>query len=382
MVITRNLPPLVGGMERLVWHIASELRPDYRLHVVGPAGCRTLLPSAVTASEIPVRPMAAFLLRTKLTSIWQALRLRPRLIIAGSGLTAPFAWLAARLCGARCVVYLHGLDIEARHPIYRLLWRPFFRRFDRILVNSRFTEQLARSAGVPAKHIAILHPGVDLPDPRGAPNQTVSFRERHGLGDHPILLYVGRITARKGLAGFAQDVLPQILNQQPETRLVVIGDEPTQALHHQSGERQRVIDALRALHLEDRVLFLRNIDDDALRAAYFSADALVFPVQERPGDHEGFGMVAIEAAAHGLPTVAFASGGVVDAIEDGTSGRLIPPGDTRAFADAVLEIVARADPASRRAACRQFAERFAWPLFGEALRSSCRSGVADRSSKR
>lgn len=371
MVVTRNLPPLVGGMERLVWHIVDELRPVYHIHVIGPKGCRSRLPDGVTATEVRLKPMYLYLLITKLATLWHALRRQPELVFAGSGLTAPFAWLAARLCGARCIVYLHGLDIETRHPIYRLLWRPLFRRFDRILVNSRFTRQLAQSAGVPPKRITILHPGVNLPDPHGAPAQVVSFRERHGLGDHPVLLYVGRITARKGLAAFVQDILPQILSKRPDTRLLVIGNEPTQALHHQSGERQRVIDALRALHLGDRVLFLREINDDALHTVYFAADALVFPVQERPWDHEGFGMVAIEAAAHGLPTVAFASGGVVDAIDDYVSGRLIPAGDTRAFADAVLEIVERADTAHHRVACRHFAERFAWALFGEALRSSC-----------
>ncbi len=39
LVITRNLPPMVGGMERLVWHIVDELRVDYRAHVIGPQGC-------------------------------------------------------------------------------------------------------------------------------------------------------------------------------------------------------------------------------------------------------------------------------------------------------------------------------------------------------
>ena len=44
LIITRNLPPLVGGMERLVWHIVDELREAYRLHVIGPAGCGAHLP--------------------------------------------------------------------------------------------------------------------------------------------------------------------------------------------------------------------------------------------------------------------------------------------------------------------------------------------------
>ncbi len=380
IVVTRNLPPLVGGMERLVWHIVSELRAEYRVHVIGPAGCGRHLPDGVTASEVPINPMPAYILGTKLAALWQALRLRPQLVVAGSGLTAPFAWLAARFTGARCIVYLHGLDIEARHPIYRMLWRPFFRHCDQVLVNSRFTRQLARSAGIPEKRITVLNPGVDLPDLRDAADQSARFRQTYALGDRPVLLYVGRITARKGLAMFVQDILPQIISERPDARLVVIGDEPGHALHHQSGERQRVTEALASLNLGNRVLFLGDIDDKVLETAYFAADVLVFPVQERSHDHEGFGMVAVEAAAHGLPTVAFASGGVVDAVRDGVSGRLIPAGSGQAFADAVIEIVQRLEPSKRRAACRNFAEHFTWSSFGKTLRLLCSSSTTESPS--
>ena len=54
---------------------------------------------------------------------------------------------------------------------------------------------------------------------------------------------------------------------------------------------------------------LARVDDQRLSDAYFAADVMVFPVLDLPGDVEGFGMVAVEAAAHGLPTVAFAVGG-------------------------------------------------------------------------
>lgn len=372
LVVTRNLPPLVGGMERLIWHIVDELRADYRVHVVGPLGCMPYLPPDVTASEVPLKPLVWFLLRTLFAALWLALRRRPRIVLAGSGLTAPLAWLAARLTGARCIVYLHGLDIEVARRVYRLLWRPFFRRCDRVLVNSRFTRQLAIEAGIQPARIAILHPGVELPDMTDAPEQRAAFRERHGLGDAPLMLYVGRITARKGLAVFVREMLPQIIAKQPNAKLIVIGDEPLHALHHKDGERQRVTAVLKIHDLGDKVIFLSGIDDANLHAAYLAADVLVFPVQERPNDHEGFGMVAAEAAAHGLPTVAFAAGGVPDAVADGLSGRLIKINDNEGFAHAVIEQLT--DPATpqQRAARVRFAERFTWSTFGQSLHAMLR----------
>ena len=75
-------------------------------------------------------------------------------------------------------------------------------------------------------------------------------------------------------------------------------------------------------------------------------------------------MVAVEAAAHGLSTVAYATGGVVDAVADDVSGILVSPENARDFAAVVLRLLAQPLPAER---VRAFAERFAWPQFGAAL---------------
>ena len=93
----------------------------------------------------------------------------------------------------------------------------------------------------------------------------------------------------------------------------------------------------------------------------------MFPVREIPGDPEGFGMVAVEAAAHGLPTIAFATGGVTDAVAEGQSGRLVAPGDYAGFADAVLGALIEREPLRMRSV--DFARQFAWPKFGSQIRA-------------
>ncbi len=364
LLITRNLPPLVGGMERLVWHIADALAQQYRLHVIGPVGCAAHMPAGVSSNEIPIKPLWHFLWRVTWAAIIQAFRRKPSVVFAGSGLTAPFVWLAARLTGAKCVVYLHGLDIETQHPVYRLLWRPFFKRFDLVFVNSHFTQGLALGAGVSAERIRLLHPGVQLPAMDTANAQRQAFRQHHHLGSRPVLLYVGRITARKGLLPFIRDIFPTILAERPDTQLLVIGDEPTHALHQADSPRQKITEALLSQDNAHRVSFLSKQDDKQLSQAYFAADVHIFPVQETPGDYEGFGMVAIEAAAHGLPTVVFNVGGVADAVADGVSGRLIPAGDNAAFARAVHQLIENPIGSAHP---RQFAARFAWHEFDTQL---------------
>jgi phosphatidylinositol alpha-1,6-mannosyltransferase len=102
-------------------------------------------------------------------------------------------------------------------------------------------------------------------------------------------------------------------------------------------------------------------------------------VRDIAGDPEGFGMVAVEAAAHGLPTIAFATGGVVDAVGEGQSGHLIRPGDYNAFADAVLEVLTKYVPLRRH--CAGFARQFAWSEFGAQMCALLRELVAACSAR-
>ncbi len=218
LFITRNLPPLIGGMERLIWHMVEALSHDYHIHVIGPKGCKKSLPEKIGCDEIRTYPLLLFLWISKLITLWRAIRFRPQIVFAGSGLTAPFAWLAARMCRARSIVYLHGLDIDTAHPAYNLFWKPFIRRCDMVMVNSRFTRRLAVNAGILKQRIFILHPGVALPDYSKADAFRKNFRSRYNLDEKPVMLFVGRITARKGLAYFVEYILPKIIERIPEAR--------------------------------------------------------------------------------------------------------------------------------------------------------------------
>ncbi|HEY9110794.1 MAG TPA: glycosyltransferase family 4 protein [Rhodanobacteraceae bacterium] len=396
LIVTRNLPPLVGGMERLNWHMAEELSKVADVRIVGPEGSAALAPAGVMVREAPLKPLWKFLWRARSLARQEARHWNPDVVLAGSGLTAPIARSAARGCGARTAVYVHGLDVAVRHLVYRTIWLPAIRRADRVIANSRATAQLCRGIGVDPARIGIVHPGVGMPRdvyepspcatrhllPEGEgnrseplfprergrgegpdPRDAVGFRERHALGGRPLLLSVGRLSARKGLREFVTRALPRIVAVRPDTMLLIVGEAPNQALHAQAQTPCSIRAVAREVGLADNLLFLGTITDYIeLGAVYCTADVHVFPVREIRGDPEGFGMVAVEAAAHGLPTVAFATGGVVDAVGEGQSGHLIRPGDYNAFADAVLRALSQRDALRRRSI--DFARQFAWPEFG------------------
>ena len=366
MLITRNLPPLRGGMERLVQHIARALAERYDLTAIGPVGCGKFLPESVGSSEVAHRPLLRFLFGSTLRT-WQLTGdAALRVAIAGSGLTAPAAWWAARRSGARFVVYLHGLDIVAPSAIYRCGWLPFIRRADRVLVNSANTRNLAIAKGVRPEAIAILHPGTDLPVEEGEARR--NFRVAHGLGDKPIMLSVGRLTPRKGLSEFIRHALPRVLEKYPDAILLVIGADAKDAVRQSArSERRQIVQSAAEAGVSAAVRILPPCDDAVLSCAYRAADVYVFPVLDLPGDVEGFGMVAIEAAAHGLPTVGFGVGGVPDAIVDGSSGSLVAPKDYDGFAAQVNRWLASRGDRDVQVRCRSVASRFGWDQFGVRL---------------
>ena len=365
LLVTRNLPPLIGGMERLNWHMAQELARYGEVCVVGPTGSAALAPVGVTIVEVPLRPLWKFLFSAWFEARKLVRRWRPDIVIAGSGLTALPAWLASRGVGARTAAYVHGLDMVVPHPVYKRLWLPTLRRMQRVIANSEATRGLAISAGIAASRICIVHPGVQLPTPPAA-DVTKRFRAEFGLEDWPLLLSVGRLSTRKGIREFVTHALPRIVKAVPWATLLVVGDAPSDALYAGIQSIDSIKTAAAQAGVAERLRFLGQITDyQRLGVAYAAANVHVFPVRELPGDPEGFGMVAVEAAAHGLPTVAFATGGVIDAVTEGRSGHLVKAGDYDALADAVVHVLtSRTGLASE---CKEFARRFTWDAFGEGM---------------
>lgn len=414
LIITRNFPPLVGGMERLNWHMAAELARHAEVRVIAPRGARAQAPPGVVVVETPLRPLWRFLLAASWQALKQAIVFRPDIVLAGSGLTAPIALISAHLRvklakrssqlpspsgrgggddgsdhggsplharwrriamavrRAQAAAYVHGLDLAVAHALYRCLWLPAIRRLDCVIANSQATASLAQQVGVVPQRVPIVHPGVALPTLSGEECLVMrqQFRAQHGLGERPLLLSVGRLSTRKGLIPFVREVLPALVAANPDICLVIVGDIPKDALAAEAEPPAAIFAAAQAAGVADNCRYLGPLFGEALSAAYLAADVHVFPVREIAHDPEGFGMVAIEAAAHGLPTVAYATGGVVDAVSIGVSGLLVQPHDAVRFALAVRQLLAHPLPAD---AMQRFASSFAWERFGAKLFQACSS---------
>lgn len=361
LLVTRNLPPLLGGMERLNLELARTLSAWGELRVVGPTGAGNVL-AGIPTREVPPSPLSRFITLGTWRALGEARRFRPHVLVSGSGLAAPMMQVASWGGRNRRMVYVHGLDLVAPHPLYRAFWLPAIRRAELVVANSHNTRRLAVSAGVAPERIRILHPGTEIPvlDP-AAPER---FRTRFDLQGRKVLLSVGRLTARKGLREFVRDALPAIVAAHPDVVLAVVGDEAPHALHREEGSGSAaILEAAEQAGVSASVRYFGRVDESTLEDAYQAADLHVFPVRELDGDVEGFGMVAVEAAVRGLATVGFASGGVPDAVVPGT-GELVAPGDYPAIAVAINRwLQAPYD----KTGCRQAGARFSWSAFRTGL---------------
>src|SRR5207247_3038413 len=122
-----------------------------------------------------------------------------------------------------------------------------------------------------------------------------------------------------------------ILAHRSDVCYLIIGEGP---------QRELMETRIASLHLEDHVVLLGRVDDDTLQAAYQISDLFVMPNVPVQNDIEGFGLVALEAAATGRYVVASRLDGIPEAIVPGQNGTLLDPLDSEAFAATILDLLA------------------------------------------
>jgi len=360
VLITRNLPPLIGGMERLNWHIADELSQGHQISIVSHSQARLTAPKNTKFYGAPLNPLPLFLICAFFQTFWLCLVQRPDILFAGSGLTAPIAVFWAKIFRKKSIVYIHGLDIGTDNQFYNMLWVPFIRHADRIIANSSPTYDICIRKGIRDAKLHIIHPGVSYP-PKPKDDQLIlQLMMQHQLQGKNTLISVGRLTQRKGLNEYIDLSFSEIVKKIPNTVLIIIGDTPNQSLNKNLQSKELILSTAKKHGLENNIIFTGNIsNDEILSSFYYLADIHVFPVKHIPDDPEGFGMVAIEAAAHGTPTIAFSTGGIVDAVQNEDTGYLIENQDYQKMTNSIIQILENKTIISEQT-CMQYAEQFAW----------------------
>lgn len=218
-------------------------------------------------------------------------------------------------------------------------------------------EQFRRHYGEPNGRIEIVPPGVE--HAFFAPGERSGARSALDLPvDSPVILFVGRIQPLKG-----PDVAIRALHAlgRPDAKLLVVGGASGA---DGAGELERTHQLTDELGLGQRIEFVPPQPHHILSTYYRAADVVIVPSRS-----ESFGLVALEAAACGIPVVASAVGGLLSLVEHGETGFLVPQRDPALFAKAIARVLdepllaaAMSSAASRRAG------RYTWGFAAARLR--------------
>lgn len=230
------------------------------------------------------------------------------------------------LTGARLSVTACGLDVIYPRAWYQRMIRSFLPTSDRVVCISHATAEEARARGVPDDRIVVIPCGID------------DERPMHmAPADPGLIVTVGRLIPRKGVAWFIEHVLPLVRQERPGAQYVVIGDGP---------ERTHIESVIRRTG-QSASVELKTGCSDAERN-YLLSRAAIFVAPNIPveGDMEGFGIVCIEASSHGIPVIASKLEGLQDAMIEGKTGLFFEPLNAADCAEKIAMVWDRADDCS------------------------------------
>jgi glycosyltransferase involved in cell wall biosynthesis len=286
------------------------------------------LASGVPVEAIPMRSSVDVRAVLLLRRLMRAHRVS--LIHTHSSVDSWVASIAAKSLGLPVVRTRHvSIPIGRRRAfVYRLA--------DRIITSAESVRSMVTAAGISPARVVTISAGVDgerfHPGVSGA-----AVRKELGLGEAPVVGLVANVRGSKGHNVFLE-AARSVIAGRPDARFLIVGD---------GVGFDEVSRRVRDMRLETSVCltgFRRDIPE-----VMAALDVLVLPSIRS----EAIPQVIPQALAVGTPVVASTVGGSPELIRDGENGRLVPPGDSRALADAILALLREPDRARAMARAGQ-----------------------------
>lgn len=359
LITTQNFPPAVGGIENLMAGLARALTAageDVWVFADGKdGGAAALYRVARYGGPKPIRRWL------KARAVARAGR--------GPGVTGVFAdsWKSLEALPALpvpIVMLAHGAEWPTDpSPSKRRRIERATAKASRILAVSDYTAARVRPYA-PADRVAILHPPIS---PQPAPSPEASRRMAAlRRGTAPLIASLARLEPRKGF-DMTLRAVADLSADHPDLTYAIGG----------GGEDLARLQALAAsLGIAERVHFLGRIDEDQKAALLAGADLFAMPTRQVGRSVEGFGIIYLEAAWHGLACIAGTEGGGGDAVLDGVTGLVVDGADQTAVTGALRRLVETPDErtAMGQAGAQRVRREFLWdqaaPRFLAALRDA------------
>lgn len=337
-------PPLGGGGGVVMAALARHLAKRHEVTVLT-SRALDLASSSMDGNVRVLRAPVFFRRSLAVANIPSMLAYLPMAALRGLGLrkegfdvvnthfvvpTGPLGHGLAAMYGVPHVLSVHGGDLydpskassPHRHAWLRAPIRRMLRSADHVVGQSRNTVDHVRDIYGVERSVELIPLGIERPPPI-APAKRADF----GLPqDAFVLVTIGRLVARKSTE---QLVAALKMSALTNTYLLIVGDGP---------EAKVIRKAAAEAGLSNRVKMLGNVSDAEKYRALSVSDAFVSTSQ-----HEGFGLVFLEAMAFGLPVVCYNHGGQTDFLKTGETGALVQLNDLESFTRALIDLHERVD---------------------------------------
>jgi phosphatidyl-myo-inositol dimannoside synthase len=367
-----DFKPLLGGVANYGHELAMQFSKRARVHVLtrqlrGMEDFDRNLPYKVSRIRTPQSGLLSFPLFAQ--TLRQLIRRQPP-----DAIFCPMWFPDAAACRWALrnapipyFVAAHGTEVfdnftDLKNSLKTLLVRKLepkvFQQAEKIFPVSHYTRKavLQAAPGHEDKTITVNN-GVNAEMfKRTALSSTLQAKYKpHG---ERLLLTVTRLHPYKGVDRMLE-ALPEILGSVPGVRYLVVGVGP---------DLPRLQEMTARLGLEAQVSFLGRLALSEIVELYSLADLFVLLSREELPDVEGFGLVFLEAAACGLPSVGGRSGGIPEAVDEGKSGWLVDPSNPREIAATIIDVLASPGKLERASeVCLSKARQASWERAADTI---------------
>lgn len=238
------------------------------------------------------------------------------------------AWQAKRDYGIKYIYYDYGIaPPESFSSLPERIYMSLFTRLSNrtargadgaISISHYLQQELKNDTGLESQ---VAYPTIDLQ--RFHPGLDGSIvRQKYGLGERPVILYLGRISPHKGIH-LLIEAFNQTRQQLPQAALIIVGKHTFDSYTEQLK-----------LMADDNVIFAGYVSDEEAPLYYAACDIYVSATL-----WEGFNLPLVEAQACGRPVIAFDLGPHPEVVEHNLTGLLVPPSDTVALTKAMVKLL-------------------------------------------
>ncbi len=238
---------------------------------------------------------------------------------------------------------------EINHPLGSSLNKRMLKalnKADKIVANSKFTKELGLKIGL--KDIHVINPGCNYPI---AVSETAREFSKNIYGNaSPKLITISRLDARKSHRNILMTI-KNLLPKFPKLKYVSVGT---------GDEKNNLLEIRKELGLENKVEFLFTTSEQEKVGLLEQSDVFVMPSVIYKKSVEGFGITYIEAASYGTPSIGGIYGGEGDAIKSGITGYLCDGNDLNAIYDTLLKILSNKKYKELGANAFEFSKGFSW----------------------